>query len=243
MNRNAVLDFIFPPRCPICDGVMAMGENGCHEECRKKLLPVGRNTCCRCGKPVPDETVEYCYDCVGTKRTFERGVSAFVYEDAMKNSMLKFKFFGREEYGAWYAEELMERCETTLRDFGAEAVIPVPIHRKKYRLRGYNQAEVLAAELADRLQLPMYGKYLRRNRFTVPQKELNNRERMRNLRQALEPGRDALMLRKKRMTPNRVILVDDIYTTGSTLEVCSHILADTGIGHIMVATICTGSGY
>ena len=130
-----------------------------------------------------------------------------------------------------------------LRTYAADAVIPVPIHRRKMRYRGYNQAERIARELADGLELPMYADYLRRNRFTVPQKELSNHERVRNLMRALEPGPEAAWLRKQHKTPRRVILVDDIYTTGSTLEACSSVLRATGVEHVMVATICIGGGY
>jgi Predicted amidophosphoribosyltransferases len=228
----------------VCDGLRPIGAPRCHPACRGKLTPVGADTCMRCGKPVPEGAAEYCYDCASKQESsFERGVSVFLYEGDIRESMVRFKFHGREEYGAWYAGELLAAQGAKLRAFGADAVIPVPIHRRKMRRRGYNQAERIARVLAEELNLPLYDDYLRRNRFTVPQKELSNHERVRNLMRALEPGRQADRLRKQQKTPRRVILVDDIYTTGSTLEACSAVLKSTGAEHVMVATICIGGGY
>ena len=244
MEGSYILDLLFPPRCPVCDGLVPVRAPRCHPACRKKLTPVGRDTCMRCGKPVPEGAAEYCYDCASKEEnSFERGVSVFLYEGDIRDSMVRFKFYGREEYASWYAGELLRTQGAALREFAADAVIPVPIHRKKMRHRGYNQAERIARELADGLELPMYADYLKRNRFTVPQKELSNHERVRNLMRALEPGRQALRLRQQHKTPRRVILVDDIYTTGSTMEACSAVLRSTGVEQVMVATICIGGGY
>ena len=239
-----LLDLLYPPRCPVCDDLRPPGEPVCHPSCRKKLTPVGDVTCVRCGKPVPDVSVELCFDCAAREESaFSRGVAAYVYEDEIRESMMRFKFLGREEYGVWYAEELFRMHSREFADFGAEAVVPVPIHAKKLRTRGYNQAEVIAAELAERLSLPLYARFLRRNRYTPPQKALNNHERIRNLCRALEPGPQAKRLLAKQKTPRRILLVDDIYTTGSTLEACSLVLKTAGVEHIMVATVCIGSGY
>jgi len=239
-----LLDLLYPPRCPVCDGLRPVGEPLCHPQCEKKLTPVGDVTCVRCGKPVPDVSVELCFDCAAREESaFSRGVAAYVYEDEIRESMMRFKFLGREEYGEWYAEELFRMRARELADFGAEAVVPVPIHAKKLRSRGYNQAEVLAAELAERMSLPLYAHLLRRNRYTPPQKELNNHERIRNLMRALEPGPQLRRLRNRGAVPSRVLLVDDIYTTGSTLEACSRVLKSAGVKDVMVAVICIGSGY
>ncbi|MBO4651997.1 MAG: ComF family protein [Lachnospiraceae bacterium] len=242
--ESRVLDLLYPPRCPVCDGLVPIRAPRCHPACRTKLTPVGTDTCMRCGKPVPEGAAEYCFDCSSKgESSFERGVSVFLYEGDIRDSMVCFKFHRREEYAAWYAEELLAAQGTALRGFAADAVIPVPIHRRKMRHRGYNQAERIARNLADGLELPMYADYLRRNRFTVPQKELSNHERVRNLMRALERGPQAEWLRKQHKTPRRVILVDDIYTTGSTMEACSAVLRSTGVEHVMVATICIGGGY
>lgn len=243
-NMNRVLDLLFPPRCPVCDGISPIGAPRCHPECRALLQPVGADFCMRCGKPLPDSAAEYCRDCaVREESAFERGVSAFVYEGAIRDSMVRFKFFGREEYAEWYAGELLASRGEMLRQFGADAVVPVPVHRRKMLRRGYNQAECIARTLAEELDVPMYACYLRRNRFTVPQKKLSNHERVRNLMRALEPGRQAARLKEQQKTPRRVILVDDIYTTGSTMEACAAVLKATGTEHVMAATICIGSGY
>lgn len=236
---RSIIEYLYPPRCPVCDDVRPPGEPVCHSACRKKLIFVGANACVQCGKPVPDESREYCYDCSARKRSFEGGVSTFVYEDAIRESMMKFKYHGREEYGSWYAQELWRANEEKLRAFAPELIVPVPVHPRRYRQRGYNQAAVLAEELGKRMRVPVNTGYLRRTRHTKAQKQLNDQERMRNLMQAFE----VVPREQKRTTPKRVVLVDDIYTTGSTLEACTRVLKKAGVQQVMVATVCIGSGY
>lgn len=236
---RSIIEYLYPPRCPVCDDVRPPGDPVCHPACRKKLIFVGTNACVQCGKPVPDESREYCYDCSAKKRSFEGGVSTFVYEDAIRESMMKFKYHGREEYGSWYAEELWHANEEKLRAFAPELIVPVPVHPRRYRQRGYNQAAVLAEELGKRMGVSVDSGYLRRTRHTKAQKQLNDQERIRNLMQAFEVRRGE----QKRTTPKRVVLVDDIYTTGSTLEACTRVLKKAGVQQVMVATVCIGSGY
>lgn len=233
------LDYLYPPRCPICDDVRPVDAPVCHPDCRDKLLYVGNVTCLRCGKPVSDPGREYCYDCAEKPRAFSGGVSTFIYEDAIRDSMLRFKYHSRAEYAEWYANELFRQNASKLRAFGAKLIVPVPLHRERYRKRGYNQAALIANELGRLLGVPAEENYLERRKQTTAQKKLDDIERARNLLKAFALTRRA----KKRMTPKRVILVDDIYTTGSTLDACTRVLLHAGVEQVMVATICIGSGY
>ncbi len=235
---KSIVEYLFPPRCPVCDDVRPVHAPLCCPECREKLIFVGNQTCCRCGKPVYDSGVEYCYDCRKKSHAFSAGVSLFVYEDVIRESMMRFKYHGREEYSVWYISELWKQKGRQLKAFCADAVVPVPIHATRYRQRGYNQAEALARELSHRLELPVRRELLRRTKATSAQKALNDVERLRNLLEAFSAPRQ-----KKRTTPERVILVDDIYTTGSTLEACTRVLKKAGVSEVMVVTVCIGSGY
>lgn len=234
-----LIDFVFPPACPICSGLRFPWEEECCPGCRKQLKEAGENTCYYCGRPV-EENEEFCSRCKKRRPTYEQGFSVFLYEGALKESLMGFKFRGREWNGRFYAEEILRVHGKSLTSFGAEAVIPVPIHRRKLRKRGYNQAEVIAKSVAGRLLLPCRCNLLYRRRFTRPQKELGEVERLRNLMDAfaLRMGK-----RKTRTIPKSIILVDDILTTGSTLEACSRILKKAGVERIAAVTVCCGSGY
>lgn len=157
----------------------------------------------------------------------------------MQQSMKAFKYKGRKEYGVFYAEEFAKRYKEKLLSLQIEAIIPVPIHKSKRNLRGYNQAEVIATELGERLHIPVITDLLIRTRKTLPQKELDNKARKRNLEQAFEINRTVL---NKYNKMGKVLLVDDIYTTGNTIEACTKSLIKEEINEIYFASICIGKG-
>ena len=155
------------------------------------------------------------------------------YDEVGRSTMKAFKFEGRQEYALYYIEEILSRYGNRIRNFDADVIIPVPVHESKRRSRGYNQAELLGRELSVGIGVPMRTDILIRYRKTEAQKELNAEERQRNLESALcvEGGIEGI---------ERVILVDDIYTTGSTLEACSRVLRRAGVMDIFVVTVCIG---
>ena len=112
----------------------------------------------------------------------------------------------------------------------------MPLHRRKLIKRGYNQAEILAKRLSEQLLIPMDNKILIRTRNTVPLKELNEKERITNLKSAFQT--DEIKLKYK-----RIILVDDIYTTGSTIDECAWTLLRNGAEEVYFITACIGRGF
>lgn len=117
----------------------------------------------------------------------------------------------------------------------ADAIIPVPIHRSRYRRRGYNQAELVAAELSRLTGIPMYERLVTRSRKTAPQKELTIQERQNNLKKAFNITSNDVKLKK-------TILVDDIYTTGSTLDAVAMELKRHGVKSVYFIALCIGDG-
>jgi ComF family protein len=117
----------------------------------------------------------------------------------------------------------------------AQAIIPVPIHRSRLRQRGYNQAELVAKELSRLTGIPMYGKLVKRTKKTVPQKMLNPNERQNNLKKAFNIDSNVVKL-------NKTILIDDIYTTGSTIDAVAMELKRHGVKSVFFITLCIGEG-
>lgn len=230
---------LYPSRCAICDGIPAkfMEENKyiC-SECTAKVIPAGQPACLKCGKPLEDAQGELCHDCTVKKHTYDRGVAAFVYSDAMKKSMYAFKYNNRREYAKYYAKEIYELYGHVIESFGAQALIPVPLYKSKLRKRGYNQAKVLADSLAMYLDVPVDDGVLVRVKNTKPQKMLDDANRVKNLEKAFQ-------IRKDSVKYNKVIIVDDIYTTGSTIDGCAQVLKEAGVEKVYFVTACAGRGF
>lgn len=240
---KSVFDLLYPPRCPVCDGVRFSGEPVLCPSCRDRLKLIDGAVCMCCGRPVGGGDVEYCFDCAKRSRSYAGGIALGVYEGALKDSILRFKFKGREEYAEFYADMFVKRCQKQLARFRADVMLPVPMHKRKERKRGYNQAESLTRELSARTGIPTAGDILFRTRYTAPQKDLNDVARLQNLLKAFAVNETALSKWKKDHPFQRVILVDDIYTTGSTMEACASLLKRAGAEAVMPVTIAIAGGY
>ncbi len=231
--EEILLSFFFPRRCPVCDGIVhPKGRNVC-PKCREKVSFVKEPVCKKCGKEIRTPEAEYCPDCEAHRRSFDGGISLMNYDRIGRASMKAFKYRGRQEYAPFYIEEIVSRYGSRLRRFRADALIPVPMYWKKRLRRGYNQAEVLARELAKPCGLPVLAKSLVRSRPTRAQKELGAAQRRKNIE-------GSFCVKNLPEGVERVILVDDIYTTGSTAEACTRALMAAGVRHVLVVTVCIG---
>ncbi len=204
--------------------------------CADKIKPVSQPSCMKCGKQLDEDEREYCNDCSVKKHNFDRGAAAFSYSDSMKKSMYAFKYNNRREYAGFYADTLLSGWETLIRAWKPQIIIPVPLHKTKYRKRGYNQAEVFARALSERLDVPVDASYLMRVRKTRPQKELNDRERCNNINNAFQTAGNGVKYRQ-------VLLTDDIYTTGATVDECARVLKAAGAQEVYFAAVCIGRGF
>lgn len=235
MSFSIFIDLLFPRRCPVCDGiVMPRGRLIC-PECLKKLSFVKNPVCKKCGKEVISDIAEFCFDCVRHKRTFEYGRALVNYEEHAAKSMAKIKYKNKREYLDFYGEAVCVRYEKLIRRMDAQALVPVPVHPARRRERGFNQAELLAERIGNRLKIPVYPDMLVRNKKTMPQKGLDPSGRLKNLEEAFSAG-------KLFHGVDGVILVDDIYTTGSTIEACTRALKKAGIKRVYFLAVCIGRG-
>lgn len=189
----------------------------------------------KCGKQLLDVRKEYCLDCTKHKFHYIRGYSVFSYNRLMQSSLMAFKFHDKKEYSRFYAEQMADLFKRYLAHKNIQALIPVPIHETRRRERGYNQAELLAEEIGRLEGIPVRKDILYRKRKTAPQKELNSRERVENLKKAFEA-------RMQEPQIARAVLVDDIYTTGSTAEACTQALLQAGVKDIYILCVCIGDG-
>lgn len=183
--------------------------------------------------------MEYCYDCSVKEFHYVRGYSVWLYDAVMKRSIIEFKYKGRKEYTQYYVEEMIRHLGSEIKEICPDVIIPIPVHPSRRRQRGYNQAELLANELGNKMHFQTRSDILIRVIKTRPQKELSNVERMKNLERAFcvrRTGEDFSKFHK-------VLLIDDIYTTGSTIEACAKVLKRAGMGKVYFITLCIGQGF
>lgn len=229
-----LVSLLYPRRCPACHEVVSPAGRWICRECEGVFSYIKGPVCLKCGKELGDETKELCYDCDSREKVFEASTALMNYDKIAKESMVHFKYGGRREYADFYAEALFQaRGELILR-WNPQLIVPVPVHKSRRRVRGYNQAEEIAKRLGKRLNIPVRNDILVRSRRTEAQKELGAAGRERNLEHALDVTTSLAGVK-------RILLVDDIYTTGSTMQACAKELKKAGAEKVYGCTICIGS--
>lgn len=235
------LDWLFPPKCPICGGVLQKKERRICHKCRKSMPRIVEPCCTRCGKPLTSDVREYCFDCAKKRQDpaadpICQGTALWEYTDAMKKAMAGFKYEGCQEDGIAFGEEFVRFRGGKIREWGPDFVIPVPLHRRKKWFRGFNQSACVAERIGELVGVPVLPEALERVRNTTPQKGLDDKERRHNMKGAFRLRRDW----QEQLQGKRILLVDDIYTTGATLEACAGQLLKHGAGDIFSACLCIG---
>ena len=226
------LDMLYPRRCPVCHDIAVPGGSRICNVCREKLKPITGPRCFRCSKPLKREEKEYCKDCRKT-RLFDQGIGIFPYGSVLQESLFKLKYGKRQEYGSFYGQIAAVYSREIIRNWGVEIIIPIPLHRKRMEKRGYNQAELIAEALGKTLCIPVDSRLMKRKVNTRPQKELDYRERKQNMKNAF--------FLKGENRYRRILLVDDIYTTGSTIEAAAELLKRNGAENVFFLTIAMGA--
>lgn len=233
-----ILRCIFPPRCPVCGDLRIPWESSTCPDCAGKLRYVKSPVCLCCGREISDETKEYCGRCETQRMSFVRNFAVWQYDKRMKRSIADFKYNGRKEYAEFYIQHMKQCFGKQLHRAGVTALVPVPISVKRRRYRGFNQAELLADGLAKELGMSSV-RLIKRVKNTRPQSGLSPKERKQNLAASLAwDEREAKHLEG---LSGVVALVDDIFTTGATMEACTEVLMAHGISAVYGICVCIGS--
>ena len=230
--RTKAGEWLWPYRCPVCEKILRAEEGLVCGKCAAALPWVKEPRCMKCGRPVADETQEYCAACEGRERLFHRGMSALAYEGDFRKSVLRMKFHNQRVYIPFFAACMAAGCSRELYAVQPEVLLPVPMHERKKRERGFDQCALLALELSKQTGIPVQTGNLIRKRYTQPQKGLNARQRHENLH-------GAFLVRSPEALPASVMLIDDIYTTGATIDECCRVLRQAGVREINFMTLCT----
>ena len=183
---NKLVNWIYPPTCPLCGDVTGRQAGQVCDECRPMIDYPAQPVCMRCGCEITDEEAELCEDCTRHTRTYIQGFPAMKYQYPLDESLARFKYHNQRDYAAFYAGQIVKRHGLTLQSLGIDALIPIPIHKRKLEKRGYNQAELLADALGKKLDIPVERELLARVVNTEPQKSLDPEHREQNLKPAFQ---------------------------------------------------------
>lgn len=227
-------DLIFPRRCPVCDRpVKPAGALIC-TECAGTLSYVSEPVCLKCGKQLQDPAREYCFDCAHKKHEYEKGISLYHYQ-SIRSCVYRFKYGGRQEYAAFLGQDMARRLGRQILCWRPDALIPVPLHKKRLYKRGYNQAQLLAEQIGQKLHIPVLDGWIVREKNTAPLKLLDGRQRQNNLKKAFKIVQDDVKLKT-------IVIIDDIYTTGSTIDEMARECRSHGTEKVYFAALSIGDG-
>lgn len=230
-------DLLYPKVCPVCMQIAAADDNnGICGNCKSKLKYISNPRCLKCGKQISSDEIQYCYDCARSGHIYRQGVGVWGYTKEISESIYAFKYHNQRCFAPVYADEIAACCGNIIKSWDAQALIPVPLHADRMKKRGYNQAALIAGELGEKLCIAVDEELLIRNRNTKPQKELDDKERFKNVENAFIIERNVVKYKK-------VILVDDIYTTGTTVDACAKALMQKGVREVYFVSLCIGRGF
>jgi ComF family protein len=236
---SALVDFVLPPACAFCtcdlqndfeatvDGIKLCGR------CRKNFTSDERSPCQKCGMPVGPyvDTSQGCPECNHRNFQFERVIRLGVYEDSLRSACIRGKSRGAEALAAALASLLWKKYLDRLNEFAPDVVVPIPQFWLHRFTRPHHQALTMAEVLAERIGVPCDERAVRKTRRTVDQSSLPRAKRLTNLKQAYSVHSN------HQFAGRRVLIVDDILTTGTTSNEVAKVIAKTGATAVAVAVI------
>jgi|YelNatPaOPRAMG01_1025707.scaffolds.fasta_scaffold05440_5 ComF family protein len=215
-------ELLFPPRCLICRRISR--EVIC-SDCLSKVSLIKGPVCKVCGSPLEEEGL--CYKCRTSPPYFSRARSYALYDGVIRTAIIRFKFEKRRNLGIFLGKLLGEFILGLKWDI--DFIVPIPLSKERLRIRGFNQSEILAAEVCKILGAPL-SLGLIRIKETKPSINLNIEERLDNINRAF-------LLADTNLKGKKILLIDDVYTTGATTNEASKTLLERGIKEVRVVTL------
>jgi ComF family protein len=234
---DAALAFIFPEVCQLCGLERAARRDGyvC-ASCQAQVRWIEPPYCARCGLPYPGEmtTPFECSNCRDLDLQFDHARSAVAARGPVLEVIHRYKYQRALWFEPFLARLLVRRAAPELRDAGWDSIVPVPLYATKERQREFNQATRLGIHLGRATGLPVERRWVRRIAPTETQTQLSRDERALNVGRAFSatPGLD--------LSGRRIVLLDDVFTTGATTNACSRVLRAAGAAAVCVWTVARG---
>lgn len=227
---HRIFDFLLPPLCPICQKKTLSIDDLC-PDCYQKIHFISKPYCSICGRPFYIKTFgeNTCADCLKTKPTYHKARASFLYDDFSKKLILPFKHADKIEHLPLLVNLLNQAGKELFPE--TDIVIPIPLHRLRLLKRRYNQAALLAQKLAHKHHKIYMPDNLIRIRATKSQGHLKSTERKKNIRKAFHVKYPAEIKGKN------ILLIDDVLTTGATVNECCRTLLKAGAKSVSVLTL------
>jgi len=234
---NAAASFLYPEHCQLCNGRRAAPIHSfvC-VDCRAAVTWIEAPFCDRCGYPYEANitTTFECKNCKDVHLHFSTARSAVAAKGGVLEAIHRYKYQRALWFEPFLAGLLVNRAFESLRDQGWTRVVPVPLYSTKEREREFNQSERLGRHLAKALELPLDSSVLKRSRPTRTQTRLSREERQENMRNAF------ILSKTVKLDDERIVLVDDVFTTGATTAACAKVLRAAGAADVCVWTVARG---
>ena len=252
---DALASVLFAAPCRICDAPLLNANRiPICAACLASFVPIGTQVCACCGRPrpsgaaaqsasqasrapagTPEADAALCRLCRANQFAFSRARNWAAYNESLTAAIMLLKYEAVTRLGDWFAARLAELharlASEHESEWGADVLVPVPLHAERRRERGYNQADLIARPLAKRLKLPFRPYLLARTRPRPARLVLSRSEHWESVRGAYATRRGA------RVHGLRVLLVDDVMTTGATLDACSRALLKAGASEVVALTV------
>ncbi|MBW2109643.1 MAG: ComF family protein [Deltaproteobacteria bacterium] len=239
---------VFPRKCLICGKLEGMAvearssEVGAWPEqmavwfcgtCCRSIAPVVPSFCVRCGRPYasrqgPGHT---CLECLTRQWYFEKARAFGLYQGSLLEAIHRFKYGGKLSLARPLSSLMRRTFETFWEKESVDMVVPVPLHRRRLRKRGFNQAYLLGSGVTGKNGIVLDGRALYRRRKTEPQTGLSREQRQKNIRRAFA------VRWPERVQDRKILLVDDVFTTGATADACAQVLMEAGAARVDVLTL------
>lgn len=223
-----VLEHLFPSSCPVCKRKSSDRAFPFCPECWSEIRPYKGNRCSVCSIPLPHSS-SICGDCIEDKPYFKTSVIYGLYDGVLKEAIAQLKYSGMRSLAKPLSELLLELPLPE-----ADLIVPVPPDRLRLKTRGFNHTSILAKEVSRRLSLPLELNALVKIKSTPRQSNLKRQERLKNLRRAFRAEKD--------LSGKKVILVDDVITTGTTASECARALLRAGAVEVSLLAIARSAG-
>jgi ComF family protein len=228
-----LLQFFLPPQCHCCDKVLGEREKGVCSDCLSKIHWIEPPFCSVCGDPFPSREIDNhpCGACITKRKHFTIARALGYYEGSLQEAIHRWKYEERVSLNPIFGEWMAEGLDHYWGSHPIDLLIPVPLHRQRLRERGFNQALLLVKELSRRTGIPFRKRLLQKKKPTMPQVNLSGAEREKEVRGSFH------VIGREELEGKSILLVDDVYTTGATVNECSKVLLAGGATRVDVFTL------
>ena len=227
---GVLLDFCVPPHCSLCKAPLEEHERVVCEGCWSKVQVITGSHCAACGSP-SDEPVPACTHCVNRTLHFDRARILSLFDETIQGLIHQLKYRGKRSIGCRLGGMLGALIASDGGSGDLDRIVPVPLHPSREKERGYNQSALVAYAMEARLGVPVRTDLMARTRRTATQTKLNAAERVQNVAGAFE------VRCPESVRGRRILLVDDVLTTGATVNACTEALLSAGARRVCLAAL------